>query len=71
METIISKSYQGVQTRLLLPKVKDVAGVIGDNYSTRICFKLPKVYATGWTKYIEFDCYVYREGEGEIGRAHV
>ena len=66
METIISKSYQGVQTRLLLPKVKDVAGVIGDNYSTRLCFKLPKVYATGWTKYIEFDCYVYREGSGDI-----
>lgn len=61
METIVTKSYQGAQTRLLLPKVKDVAGVIGDNNSTRICFKIPKNYATGWLKYIEFDCYVTRD----------
>lgn len=61
METVITKSYQGAQTRLLLPKVKDVAGVIGDNNSTRLCFKLPKTYATGWSKYIEFDCYVIRD----------
>ena len=62
METVITKSYQGAQTRLLLPKVKDVAGVIGDNNSTRICFKLPRCYV-GWAKYIEFDCEVEREGE--------
>lgn len=61
METIVTKSYQGAQTRLLLPKVKDVAGVIGDNNSTKICFKIPKNYATGWLKYIEFDCYVIRD----------
>lgn len=62
METIVTKSYQGAQTRLLLPKVKDVAGVIGDNNSTKICFKIPKNYASGWQKYIEFDCYVIRDG---------
>lgn len=66
METIVTKSYQGVQTRLLLPKIKDVAGVIGDNYTTRLVFKLPKPYQSGWTKYIEFDCYIYREGIGDI-----
>ena len=66
METIISKSYQGVQTRLLLPKIKDVAGVIGDNNVTRLKFKLPKDYESGWVKYIEFDCYIYREGEGDV-----
>ena len=65
METIVTKSYQGAQTRLLLPKVKDVAGVIGDNNSTRLCFKLPKTYQTGWVKFIEFDCFVEREF-GEI-----
>lgn len=63
METIVTKSYQGAQTRLLLPKVKDVAGVIGDNNATRLCFKLPKTYATGWQKFVEFDCYVVRDGE--------
>ena len=66
METIVTKSYQGAQTRLLLPKVKDVAGVIGDNNSTRLVFKIPNGYRTGWTKYIEFDCYVYREGIGDV-----
>ena len=63
METLISKSYGGAQTRLILPKVKDVAGVTGDNRSTRLVFKLPKPYATGWSKYIEFNCTVERDGQ--------
>ena len=46
-----------------MPKVKDVAGVTGDNRSTRLVFKLPKPYATGWTKYIEFNCTVERDGQ--------
>lgn len=62
METLISKSYCGAQTRLILPKVKDVAGVTGDNCSTRLAFKLPKPYASGWVKYIEFNCTVERDG---------
>lgn len=61
METVISKSYGGAQTRLILPKEKDVAGVTGDNRSTRLRFKLPKPYATGWSKFIEFDCTVERD----------
>ena len=63
METLISKSYGGAQTRLILPKLKDVAGVTGDNCSTRLAFKLPKPYASGWTKYIEFNCTVERDGQ--------
>ena len=57
---IIQKTYTGSQTRQLLPKEKNLGGVIGDARSTILKFNLPKGYTNkdGWTRYVEFDCYV-------------
>lgn len=57
--TSIIKTYSGTQTRLLLPRKQDIAGVIGDSHATTIYFKIPNTYDTGWTKFIEFDCQIY------------
>lgn len=56
---IIKKTYAGSQTRQLLPKDKNIGGVIGDAKSTILQFKFPKDYDIGgsWQRFIEFDCY--------------
>lgn len=65
---IIKKTYAGSQTRQLLPKDKNIGGVIGDAKSTILQFKFPKDYDIGgsWQRFIEFDCYALDKYSKEV-----
>lgn len=56
IKTIV-KTYSGANRRELLPKKSEIAGVVGDNLTTKFVFKIPAEYE-GWNVFIRWHCTV-------------
>lgn len=56
IKTIV-KTYSGADRRELLPKKSEIAGVVGDNLTTKFIFKIPAEY-DNWDKFIRWHCTV-------------